>query len=112
MVPFYGINGNVNRKHRKTLELIFSRPVSGNIKWVDIKGLLKGLGAVKLTGLRTYAAPWTLHKLLILRSSADRFRLQTPSILLNLTVPFSLIQDPLSPRAPLPIRYPFRMVST
>ena len=45
MVPFYGTNGNVNRKHRKTLELIFSRPVSGNIKWVDIKGLLKGLGA-------------------------------------------------------------------
>ena len=44
-------------------------------------------GTVKLTDLRTYSAPWTLHKLLILRSSADRFRLQNPRILLNLTVP-------------------------
>ncbi len=37
--------------------------------------------------LWTYSAPWTLHKLLILRSSADRFRLQNPRIPLNLTVP-------------------------
>ncbi len=44
-------------------------------------------GTVKLTDLWTYSAPWTLHKLLILRSSADRFRLQTPRIVLNLTVP-------------------------
>ena len=35
----------------------------------------------------TFSAPWTLHKLLILRLSSDRFRLQTPRILLNLTVP-------------------------
>jgi hypothetical protein len=32
-------------KHQKTLELIFSRPVSGNIKWVDIERLFIALGA-------------------------------------------------------------------
>ncbi|WP_084489743.1 type II toxin-antitoxin system HicA family toxin [Desulfotignum balticum] len=32
-------------KHKKTLEQIFSRPVSGNIKWYDIESLFKGLGA-------------------------------------------------------------------
>ena len=32
-------------KHQKTLELIFSRPVSGNIKWVDIEKLFTALGA-------------------------------------------------------------------
>jgi hypothetical protein len=35
----------VKRKHKKTLELIFARPVSGNIKWSDIEFLFKGLGA-------------------------------------------------------------------
>ena len=35
----------MKRKHRKTLELIFSRPVSGNIKWSDIESLFIGLGA-------------------------------------------------------------------
>ena len=45
MVPFYGTGSDMKRKHQKTLELIFRRPVSGNIKWVDVKGLLKELGA-------------------------------------------------------------------
>ena len=36
----------VRRKHKKTLELIFTRPVSANIKWIDIEGLLKELGAI------------------------------------------------------------------
>ena len=45
MVPVDGTINCMNRKHQKTLQLIFSRPVSGNVKWVDIKGLLKGLGA-------------------------------------------------------------------
>ena len=36
---------NVNRKHRKTLEFIFARPVSGGIKWTDIESLFIGLGA-------------------------------------------------------------------
>ena len=49
-------------------------------------------GMFKLTDLRTCSAPWTLPKLLILSSSADRFRLQNPRILLNLTVPDSVTQ--------------------
>jgi hypothetical protein len=35
----------MRRKHNKTLELIFSRPVSGNIKWKDIEALFLELGA-------------------------------------------------------------------
>ena len=50
--------------------------------------VIPGKGAVKLTDLRTYSASWPLPKLLILRSSADGYRLQNTRILLNLTVPF------------------------
>ena len=32
------------RKHQRTLELIFSRPVSGGIKWRDIEALRVALG--------------------------------------------------------------------
>jgi len=32
-------------KQEKTLELIFSRPVSGNVRWEDVKALLLALGA-------------------------------------------------------------------
>jgi len=35
----------MKRKHRKTLELIFSRPVSGGIKWDDIEAMFVALGA-------------------------------------------------------------------
>jgi HicA toxin of bacterial toxin-antitoxin, len=35
----------VKRKHKKILKQIFSRPVSGNIKWPDIESLFLGLGA-------------------------------------------------------------------
>jgi hypothetical protein len=35
----------MKRKHRKTLELIFARPVSGDIPWRDIETLFAGLGA-------------------------------------------------------------------
>jgi len=35
----------MKRKHQKTLELIFSHPVSGNIPWRDIESLLSELGA-------------------------------------------------------------------
>jgi hypothetical protein len=35
----------MKRKHQKTLEQIFSRPVSGNIKLSDIESLFQGLGA-------------------------------------------------------------------
>ena len=33
------------RKHRKTLDLIFARPVPGGIKWKEIEALLVALGA-------------------------------------------------------------------
>ncbi len=35
----------MRRKDRKTLELIFARPVSGNIRWTEIESLFKSLGA-------------------------------------------------------------------
>lgn len=35
----------MKRKHQKTLELIFARPVSANIKWRDIEALFLELGA-------------------------------------------------------------------
>jgi len=35
----------MRRKHQKTLERIFSHPVSGNIKWRDIEALFIELGA-------------------------------------------------------------------
>ena len=35
----------MQRKHRRTLALIFSRPVSGSIRWRDIEALLITLGA-------------------------------------------------------------------
>jgi hypothetical protein len=35
----------MKRKHQKTLDLIFSRPVSANIQWRDIEALFIALGA-------------------------------------------------------------------
>ena len=35
----------MNRKHIRTLKQIYSRPVSANIKWVDIESLFISLGA-------------------------------------------------------------------
>ena len=35
----------MKRKHRKILEQIFLRPVSGNIKWKNIEALFIALGA-------------------------------------------------------------------
>jgi hypothetical protein len=32
-------------RHQKTLELIFRRPVSGNVRWTDVEALFKALGA-------------------------------------------------------------------
>ncbi|MBB2156643.1 type II toxin-antitoxin system HicA family toxin [Gluconacetobacter diazotrophicus] len=32
-------------KHRRTLELIFKRPVSANVAWADIEALFVSLGA-------------------------------------------------------------------
>lgn len=35
----------MKRKYQKTLELIYSRPVSANIKWKEIESLFRSLGA-------------------------------------------------------------------
>jgi hypothetical protein len=35
----------MKRKHQKTLNSIFARPISGNIKWTDIESLFVELGA-------------------------------------------------------------------
>lgn len=35
----------MKRKHQTTLKLIFSRPVSGNVRWSDIEALFNELGA-------------------------------------------------------------------
>jgi hypothetical protein len=37
----------MNNKHRKTLEAIFSDPVSGNMEWRKIEALFMALGAVR-----------------------------------------------------------------
>jgi len=34
----------MKRKHQRMLELIFSRPVSANIRWADIEALFIELG--------------------------------------------------------------------
>ena len=35
----------MKRKHQRTLELIYMRPVSANVRWADIEMLLRELGA-------------------------------------------------------------------
>ena len=35
----------MKRKHQRTLELIFARPVSANVRWTDIEALFIELGA-------------------------------------------------------------------
>lgn len=35
----------MKRKHQKTLEAVFTHPISGNIKWADVVSMLKALGA-------------------------------------------------------------------
>jgi len=36
----------MKKKHRATLELLFARPVSGNVKWREVEALLIALGAL------------------------------------------------------------------
>ena len=38
-------HSGMKRKHQKTLEAVFSRPLSGNIQWRDIEALFVELGA-------------------------------------------------------------------
>ncbi len=35
----------MNRKHKKTIAMIFSRPVHSGLPWQDIESLFKALGA-------------------------------------------------------------------
>ena len=53
----------MNKKHRKTLELIFKMPVQSNVRWADIESLFLELGCnvsegrgsrvqIKLNGVR------------------------------------------------------------
>lgn len=35
----------MNRRHRKTLDSIFARPVQAGVRWTDIESLFKALGA-------------------------------------------------------------------
>lgn len=35
----------MNRKHRKTLKRLFTRPASANIRWAEVEALLRVLGA-------------------------------------------------------------------
>jgi len=35
----------MKRKHHKTLELIYRKPVSGNVKWLNVVAMLEAYGA-------------------------------------------------------------------
>jgi hypothetical protein len=37
-------HAGMKRKNQRTLELIFSRPVSGNVPWRDVEALFQELG--------------------------------------------------------------------
>lgn len=45
MVVYSATVNDMKRKHRATLELVFARPVSGNVKWSGIEALFRELGA-------------------------------------------------------------------
>ena len=47
MATGYAIIGFMNNKHRKTLTLIFTNPVNGNIEWRKIEALFLALGAIR-----------------------------------------------------------------
>lgn len=56
------------RKHRKTLELVFARPVPGGVKWKAIESLLVALGAViseregSRVGVKLFGQPRVFHR--------------------------------------------------
>lgn len=45
MAPCCGTIHVMKKSHHRTLEAIFARPTSGNIRWDDIESLLVALGA-------------------------------------------------------------------
>jgi hypothetical protein len=40
----------MNSRHRRTLEIVFTDPVSGTIAWADVEGLLIAAGAKVVEG--------------------------------------------------------------
>lgn len=40
----------MNSRHRKTLEIVFTDPVSGTLAWADVEGLLIAAGAQVIEG--------------------------------------------------------------
>ena len=40
----------MNSKHRRTLELIFTKPVPSDIRWADVESLFSALGAERSEG--------------------------------------------------------------
>ena len=45
IISKYDIALTMKAKHAKTLELVFARPASGNVRWDDVAALLLALGA-------------------------------------------------------------------
>jgi len=45
LVLYFGTISAMKLKHQRTLELIFARPSSGNLRWDDIVSLFRELGA-------------------------------------------------------------------
>jgi len=45
MIPLFSIVSSVNKKQRRTLERIFTKPEPNDIAWTDIENLLRALGA-------------------------------------------------------------------
>lgn len=44
------LSAAMNSKHRKTLEVVFTDPVSGTVAWADVEGLLIAVGAQVVEG--------------------------------------------------------------
>ena len=40
----------MNSRHRRTLEIVFTDPVSGTLAWADVEGLLIAVGAQVIEG--------------------------------------------------------------
>ena len=44
------ISDQMNNRHRKTLEIVFTDPVSGTLAWTDLESLLISAGAEVIEG--------------------------------------------------------------
>jgi len=40
----------MNSRHRRTLEIVFTDPVSGTLAWLDLEGLMIAAGALAIEG--------------------------------------------------------------